>query len=80
MLSRWKRIDRIDALCKKHGVIFMENTAERNIAFTAPPNKVFRRFPEREPQKTIYWKDRNLIGIIGWLEMYVSLLEEEQQQ
>jgi len=82
MLNRWKTIDRIDALCKKHGVIWMENTAERKIDFTAPPNKVFVRDPilAPEPRKTVEWDEKNLVGIIGWVKMYLSCLEEEKQQ
>ena len=60
----------------------MENTAERKIDFTATANKVFVRDPilAPEPTKTITWDERNLVGIIGWLEMYLTCLEEEQQQ
>ena len=84
MLSRWKTIERIEAICEKHNVTvtFEQGTYlhREKIQFIAPPNKVFRRFPHSETQKSFYWKDGNLIGIIGWVKMWMSLLEEEQQQ
>jgi len=78
MLSRWKTVDRIEAICKKHNVI-IEQINNNVIKFTAPPDKVFRRFPWMETTKSFYWRETNLIGIIGWVKMWISLLEEKKK-
>lgn len=84
MLNRWKTLIRLEALCKKHGATMTDHKhpSKEHWTLHAPPNKVFVRDPilAPEPSKTVEWDEKNLVGIIGWVKMYLSCLEEEQQQ
>lgn len=76
MLSREQTLEKLTTLSKSYGVTMVVNTGE-NITFTAPPDKhfIFDPIYKKFPKKTIIWEMKNLVGIIQWLEMYLSCMQ-----